>query len=322
MAKAFEIVMDSRKQIVEQLIQRMEQDGLQWKKGWNQSTNAPNNPVSGVIYRGGNRFRLIMASAIKGYEDNRWLTFKQAQEKGYKIKPKEKGTLCEKWIFTKEVELENKETGEKEKVKVQLEHPVVNYFIVFNGQQIDGIPPAPREEKRYSMELDNIERRILEMSECPIYLKHQDEAFYNPKMDCIVLPTREQFHSQQEFIATALHEQAHSTGHPSRLNRNLKGKFGTESYAKEELRAELSSLFAQGDIGINLEANHIDNHAAYINSWIRAIKDDPNELFRACAEADQISNRLMENYNKVLEREQLQDKEQKQSQKKRKALSR
>ena len=107
MAKALEIVLDSRKQLVKQLIERMEQEGLQWKKGWNPSNNSPNNPISGATYQGGNRFRLIMESALKGYEENRWLTFKQAQEKGYKIKRGEKGTLCEKWIFTKEEEREN-----------------------------------------------------------------------------------------------------------------------------------------------------------------------------------------------------------------------
>ena len=99
----------------------------------------------------------------------------------------------------------------------------------------------------------------------------------------------------QDYYATALHEIAHSTGHESRLNRDLAGSFGSESYAKEELRAELACVFMQMEQGIQLNGKHITNHAAYLNSWLQAAKNDTSVFFKAAADAQRIADYVADN---------------------------
>ena len=111
--------------------------------------------------------------------------------------------------------------------------------------------------------------------------------------DSIQLPKEEDFIDMQEFYLTALHEIAHSTGHPKRLNRDLGGGFGTPSYAEEELRAEIASMFINQDLGIESDQSHIENNSAYIDSWKDKIKDNPNVLFMAISEANKIAKFVM-----------------------------
>ena len=119
----------------------------------------------------------------------------------------------------------------------------------------------------------------------PIYYNGKGRAFYRPLTDSIHLPDREQFPSAENFYATALHELGHSTGHPDRLNRDLSHPFGSEGYAKEELRAEIASMILGDELGIGHDSNQ---HAAYVGSWIKALKEDPLEIFRAAADAEKI----------------------------------
>lgn len=94
---------------------------------------------------------------------------------------------------------------------------------------------------------------------------------------------------------------SHATGHPTRLNRPLGGMFGSEAYAKEELRAEIGALFTEADLGISLKGEHYEDHSDYLRSWIGVLQNDYNEFFRACADAEQISKRLIGNYTKKYE---------------------
>jgi len=116
--------------------------------------------------------------------------------------------------------------------------------------------------------------------------------------DRIVIPPRENFKDLDSFLATALHEMAHSTGHESCLNRELTGKFGSEDYAKEELRAELGSAFSQIALGVSLADIDIENHGAYIQNWISVLEDNFNEFFIAVSDADKIAGVIEENYEK------------------------
>lgn len=306
MSNAYDIVMDDRKKLVEKIIENMENGDLIFKKGWDVSVLRPQNPVSEVMYLGGNRLKLGIEAVINNYKDPRWVTYNQAKTNGWQVKKGEKGTRCEKWIFTKTVK-EKDENGKIVEIEKKLDKPFPTYFTVFNAEQIEGIPP---------LELKNIDKeqsfiiaeKFIKSSECPIKEVAQEQAYYSPFDDEIVLPLRTAFRSEEAFLRTTLHEIGHSTGHKTRLNRDMSGAFGSENYAKEELVAELCSLFTQARLNIKLEGEHFNNHTAYLKSWIGALKNDPNELFRAATKAEAASERL---YNNYLEKELLKEKNKK-----------
>lgn len=292
---AFDIIMEERRKLVEKIIENMKNGDLIFKKGWDINILNPQNPSSKAVYQGGNRLKLIEEATEKEYKDPRWITFKQAQEMGWSIKKGAKGVKCEKWIFTKKEKELDEETGKMVEVEKELSKPIPSYFTVFNGEQVDGIPPFKgntiNNEEKFKIAND-----FIKSSECPIKEIAQDKAYYLPLSDEIILPLREAFKSEEAFLRTTLHEMGHSTGHSTRLNRDQINAFGTPAYAKEELVAELTSIFVQAKLGIKLEGEHFNNHTAYLQSWIGALQNDPNELFRAISQAEKATERLYENY--------------------------
>ena len=120
-----------------------------------------------------------------------------------------------------------------------------------------------------------------------------NQAFYRVSTDEIHIPSREMFVDMNEFYATALHEMGHSTGHESRLNRNLNNTFGTEDYAIEELRAEIASLFLEQDLELQVSEKHIENNSKYVKSWYDTISENPNILFTAISDADKMSKYII-----------------------------
>lgn len=297
MAGAFEIVSESRREIVQKIINMMEKEGFFGNmSSWNRAALCPQNPLSGTKYKGGNRIRLMQEVIENGYTDPRWATLRQYKEKGYYPKKGEKGVLCEKWIFSREKTIIN-ELGKKEKILEALDNPVVSYFKVFNAEQIQNFPKYISEVKEYT-EVNKLSDQLIETSECPILEAAQSRAFYSPGKDKIVLPLRGEFKNEVSFLQTLIHEMGHSTGHESRLNRNFSGDFGSPEYAKEELRAEIASVFTALDLGVALTAEHYEDHSDYLKSWITVLKNDHNELFRACSDAEKISEHLIQNYDK------------------------
>ena len=302
MAGAFEIVMQERKALVDKIIGMMKQgDFFHNASEWDREAMRPQNPLSKVWYRGGNRMKLMAIVTEKGYRDPRWATAKQLFEKGYHIRAGEHGTICEKWIFEKEKKTRD-EYGNVVKEVVRLDRPQVMYFRVFNGEQVEDFPeyiPPEREEDR--TQLGKMIDQIIDTSECPVLEAAQDRAYYSPSQDKIVLPLRGMFKDEESFAKTVIHEMGHSTGHPDRLKRPMSGIFGSAEYAKEELRAEIGALFTEADLGISLKGEHYEDHSDYLRSWIGALENDYNEFFRACADAEQIAKRLVGNYTKKYE---------------------
>jgi len=301
--------MEERRQLVEQIIENMEKGYILPKPQWGVSPFTFQNPVSHAKYHGANMIKLYLYSAANGYTDTRFMTFKQAQSMGWKVKKGEKGIRLEKFIFTKQVEQENPDTGQKEKVMVRLKRPMVNTFVVFNASQIDGIEPMKEMEPLEHNEVLEIADQLIASSECIVREEPQGKAYYRPASDTIVLPPRDVFISQEAFTVTLMHEMVHSTGHPSRLDRPLLSRFGTQKYALEELRAELGAFFMGTDLGIEGSQELLDSHTQYLESWIKVLKDDPNELFRACSDAQKAVERLSDNLERY--REQIQEKEMK-----------
>jgi antirestriction protein ArdC len=164
---------------------------------------------------------------------------------------------------------------------------LLKHYAVFHASQIDGIPeykaPGVEEAPWTRPEATDI---ILKNSGAVIRIGG-DRAFYSPSTDHIQLPPEHAFRGPPEFAATALHELGHWTGHSSRLNRDMQSRFGSAGYAMEELRAELASAFVASELGIPTD---IPQHASYLAHWIKPLKDDKREIFRAAADAQRIAD--------------------------------
>ena len=299
-------VEENRKKIVDKLIANMEKGYIFSEWAWNRKAFLPRNAVTGTQYQGINRLNLSFEAVERGYSDPRWLTLKKANEMGYSIKPGAKGVFCEKWIWQKLEKVINEETGEVEKdeegnekrIMVDLQRPIINYFYLYNASEIEGFPPYIEPKINEQSNILDVADSFIVSSECPIEEKFQEKAFYSPMEDKITLPPRKYFKSDEAFLGTLLHEMSHSTGNEKRLNRDIMNLFGTEKYALEELTAELSCVFLEAELGMDIDFTRQD-HINYFNSWIKALKDNPNELYKVCNNASKSCNRLMENYEKV-----------------------
>ncbi|MDD2661657.1 MAG: zincin-like metallopeptidase domain-containing protein, partial [Methylococcales bacterium] len=246
-----------------------------------------------------------------GRSDPRWMTYKQANDQGGQVRKGEKGTGITYWKFAEE-QVKRDEAGnpvldgEGNQVKeiVRLERPRAFFAVVFNAEQIDGLPALEKKELTW----DPVERaeRILENSGVAIKHHLEQKAFYRPLADTINLPKMEMFPKASNYYAAALHELGHSTGHQSRLNRDIRHPFGSVGYAKEELRAEIAAMMLGGELGIGHDP---EQHAAYVGSWIKVLKEDPMEIMRAAADAEKIHNYVL-----GLEQKQIQEQTSKQKQ--------
>ena len=290
-----------REEMVREFIKCLSEETIPWHMAW--STDRPVNAVTNTRYRGINKMWLSFIQKMEGWEDPRWCTFKQASNKGWKIIKGSKGTPVEFWSlydtqkkkkisYAEARELEENLTPEEYDKRIRL---VSRVYSVFNAEQIDGI--SKYEAKKYDLDTE----RIMHIRDNLInnmnvgYSEEGDKAFYNPKHDRIVIPEMDRFETEYDYMATLLHEAGHATGHISRLNRQIANMFGSPEYAKEELRAEISSAFTAQAVGITYEQNsHMENHKAYIQSWISALKNNPNELFLAIKDAEKISDYLIE----------------------------
>lgn len=301
MAGNFDKIMDERKELVNMIIENMNKGFIFGRSKWDRAAFQIYNPVSNVKYKGINKVKLYMIADKMGYQDNRWMTFKQAKAAGYKIKQGAKGVRLEKYIFEKQVEKENPDTGEIEKTTVKLSKPMINTFIVFNGTQIEGLPAIEYPEPVTDSEVWKTADQLIASSECPITEIPQPQAFYSPSQDTITLPPRGTFISPEAFATTLVHEMVHSTGHESRLNRSIVNSFGSPEYALEELRAELGAFFMASDLGLEGSEELLDSHTVYLKSWIQALENDPNELFRAAADAQKAVERLTGNLERYRE---------------------
>lgn len=305
--KAIEIVKEDREKIVSKVINNMRNGYIFPPEKWNAAVFSPHNPVSKVKYRGSNRFRLMLAADELGYKDSRWLTYNQVKKTeglSFRAYDRSRGILCEKWIFQKEKEVIDPITKEKTKEITPLEVPICNYFVLYNAEEIKGLPSLEQNVIQED-EILYICDKFIQSSKCSFKEKNQDKAFYDPIKDEIILPKRNVFRDTEAFFSTVLHEMGHSTGHFSRLNRDMNGKFGSPEYAKEELRAELCALFTESDLNIDLGQYGLNNYTQYLESWISVLQNDVNELFRAIKDADESNRFLINNYEKLLEHERM-----------------
>ena len=278
---------NKRKELADLLIDQMKKGTAPWQKPWSGSNLIPYNPTSNKEYQGGN----FIALSARGFDDPRWCTFNQAKTKGYSIMKGAKAGYVEYWQFTKDVKEKNKD-GVEEVVSMRLRSPIVKAAYVFNFEQINGVPPLQIDENIKNWNPIEIAEKIITSSGASIIHKTSNSAYYDPRNDKITLPIKEQFKDAKGYYGTALHELAHWTGHKSRLDRNTLhgGHIDQTLYAKEELKAEIASYFLAMKTGI---PNNIEQNAAYVSSWIKALENDPNEIYKASKDADIISRYLI-----------------------------
>lgn len=169
------------------------------------------------------------------------------------------------------------------------------FYRVFNCSLMDGVPAKEKPQIDVNDRNDRAEAILdyWDKNEAKI-VYGGSQAFYRTDTDEVHLPERADFKSMQEFYSTALHEIGHSTGHESRLNRDLSGRFGSDGYAMEELRAEIASIFMEQDLEIEPSEGRLQNNVAYIQSWKEEIKENPNALFTAITDADKIAKYVSE----------------------------
>jgi antirestriction protein ArdC len=279
-----------------QIIEMLEKGTAPWQKPWEPGAlQLPFNPTTERTYCGGNALQLIAVSARKGYNDPRWQTYRQAQENGWQVRKGEKGSQIEFWQFDAARPTGEEQDGPDspcESTAREQSAPIRRVYTVFNAKQIDGIPNHVP-EKRQEWEIAETGESILENSGAQIRHNQRDRAFYNRSEDSIHLPPQNAFKSAPDYYGTALHELAHWSGHPSRLNRptlNESYRFGDPNYAKEELRAELASVFLAAEQGV---PHNPEQHAAYVGSWIKALRDDKNEIFRAAKDAHKAADFIL-----------------------------
>lgn len=286
---------DYDREVADRMIAALEAGTAPWQRPWkagtpNPSGGMPFNPTTGKAYRGGNAINLMLRQTELGSTDSRWLTYKQATALGGQVRKGEKSTSIEYW---KKSLRKGKDEGTGEDADEEASakgRPSLTVFHarVFNASQIDGLPPPPPAPEVPEAFRHAAVAEVLERLGVPI--EHGgNEAFYVPSKDRIQLPEQHQFHSADAYWATALHEAGHATGHPSRLDRDLSGRFGTESYAREELRAEIFSMMA----GEALQVGHDPGqHHAYVGHWIEVLKKEPREIYRAASDAQKMMDFL------------------------------
>jgi antirestriction protein ArdC len=287
---------DFRKEVTDQIIEMLEKGTAPWQKPWEPGAlQLPFNPTTERNYRGGNALQLMAVATRRGFDDPRWLTYKQAAANGWQVRAGERGTQIEYWQFGEEGKktASAEERPQRETTASDYRGPLRRVFTVFNANQIDGITPyAPKE--RLEWEIAVTGESILQNSGATILHNQHDRAFYSRATDRIHLPPGAAFKSAADYYGTALHELAHWTGHPDRLNRqtlNESYRFGDTNYAKEELRAELTSVFLAAERGI---PHNPEQHAAYVHSWIKVLSEDKNEIFRAAKDAHRAADYILE----------------------------
>lgn len=273
--------------INQRIMELLKQGTIPWRKTWNYQSNGPKNMVSKKEYRGVNVFLL----ACMPYSSPYWLTFKQVQDKGgHVIKGcKSVPVIFWKWLDRTGMEVSDDEHSTNGKI------PLLRYYSVFNLEQTEGIEAPPTTETiNIFRPIERAEQIIKDMPYKPEIKHGGNRASYSPMLDYVKLPPQNTFQSPESYYATAFHELTHATGHASRIGRKgvtETSYFGSHEYSKEELVAEMGAAFLCGFTGI--ENVTIENSAAYIQGWLRELKNDKTLLIHAGAQAQKAADFIL-----------------------------
>ena len=266
---------DTYQDVTDAILAQLEAGTKPWQKEWQGAPFTMPRRVTGEHYRGINVLLLWISAQANGFAGGQWMTFNQAKKLGGKVRKGSKGTRI---VFFKQIDVKDRDASSDDETK---RIPMLRGYTVFNTDQIDDLPDAYRTPEL--VPVAGIERdRTAEaaLRSCGAQIEERGgAAFYTPATDTVTMPDFERFTSSGGYLATLAHELCHWTGHKSRLDRF--GKNTTPAYAFEELVAELGAAFIGSRLGIL--GDHIDNHSAYLASWLKALKDDKRAIFRAAS---------------------------------------
>ncbi|MCR5890384.1 ssDNA-binding domain-containing protein [Hymenobacter sp. J193] len=272
--------------VTDRIVASLEGGIIPWRKPWNAGAGAPRNYISGHVYQSINAFLL----SLTPYEHPLFLTYKQAQAAGGQVRKGEKGMMV---VFFSHILKENQQTGEKDTF------PLLRYSTVFNVAQIDGIdwmlPELQTRDHQPHEEAERICAHYMGELDGPSLYFKGEQALYRKSVDEVLMPAPETFNSVEGYYATLFHELAHSTGHQRRLNRPElveNAGFGSPTYAKEELTAEMTAAFLSAAASLDLSAT-IENATAYIQNWLNALKNDKTLVMKAASLAQKAAYHIL-----------------------------
>lgn len=281
--------LDVYKLVTDRIVELLENGTVPWRRTWTEA-GPPMNLVTRRQYSGINL--LLLAAA--GYESNLFLTYEQAKDLGGSVRKGEKAHMV---VFVKRTRVpEEQNDGEGETGSRTRMLSVLRYYSVFNVSQCEGLPEDVVPPPQTMPEPLPLCMRVVDlMRERPAIVHGGDIAAYSPATDTITIPQPSRFESPREYYAVLFHELVHSTGHPKRLNRRevaeYVGNRGSKAYAAEELTAELGACYLRSFAGIGDVP--LDNHAAYVATWLGRLKNDRRLLFRAASQAQRATDWIL-----------------------------
>lgn len=303
--------MTSYEIITDQIIKKLEEGQIPWVKPWHVTTwscEGMNQMFPAYSYSNGKRYS-FMNQMLLGFEPGEFATFDQVKRAGGKVKKGEKSQIVAGWIVeTKPIidpDTNDPKLYEDGKPITKTTY-ALKYYRVFNIlTQCEGITPKhnwikddlPTSDLKPQQAAEDIISRYINSANAPKFeiIEGSNRAYFSPLEDKVVIPSITQFDEVAEYYSTAFHELTHSTGIESRCNRKLTGKnaaFGGKDYSKEELVAEIGSCFLNSTAGLQTE-NSFRNSAAYLQGWLKALKDDPKMIVNASAQAEKAAEYIL-----------------------------
>jgi antirestriction protein ArdC len=277
-------------EVTDRIIAELETGRLPWVQPWSAAAaplGLPRNAATGRAYSGINIIILWGAIVARGFTGQSWLTFRQALALGGSVRKGEHGVTvvyADRFVPHEERRRASEAGDEAQSIAF------LKRFTVFSTDQCENLPeeiattPVPLPEGLILPEVG----ALIRGSGADLRIGG-DEAFYSPGGDFVQVPRPEAFHAPIDWHRTVLHELGHWTGHPSRLERDQSGRFGSGKYAREELVAELCAAFCCATLGITPTVRHAD----YIGSWLEVLRDDSRAIVRAASAASRAADYLL-----------------------------
>ena len=280
-------VRDLYQEVTDSLMEAIENGTAPWQRPWDGRALWPMNPTTNKPYHGIN----VLLLAGEGFQDGRWCTYQQGKAKDWQVRKGERGTRI---YFYKPLQ---KATGEidldsgKPEMRVI---PILKSYTVFNLSQVDNAPEAdPERAANHTKDVTDLTAQLCEeiVEAAGVNVVHgYRQAQYGPSEDKVYMPDRESFDSDAAYYAVLMHEIGHWSGHETRLNREFGFDRKAPAYAREELRAEMASAMLSMRLGLPCA---IENHSSYVDSYLKLLKNDKKEIFRAAKDAEKIARYVL-----------------------------
>ncbi len=274
-------------QITNEIISAIEAGAADFEMPWHRQAQVglPRNPETKKLYRGINALSLWIIRRKAGFASSDWASYLQWKSLGAQVRQGEKGATIV--FYQRKEENENSEEDDSQNQA----RAVIRYSHVFNGDQVDGwMANEVSDEANHQ----KFSKAVCFINSLQSEIRHgSDTAYYSPALDCIYMPNQSVFRDTSSgsavegYYAVLFHEHVHWSGHPTRLKRDLSGRFGSSAYAMEELIAELGASFLCATLGINTYPR--SDHAAYIASWLQVLKEHKTAIFAAASAASMAS---------------------------------